>query len=206
MKLKEVHGGVQYYIVIDAYSGSGNYILNIYENTIEIPGDAMAEGEPTLYQGYIDEYNSGCNYSSQDPLVQMLYGDQMGMLTLHGHSGVLGVDVGDSDWFGVEVGNSGEVTIEFQTQMMSYFWVSVIQPACPFDFISSCYAYLGSSCSVTINEPAGSEVCVGVSHSGFYWSGFDDPEFSYLLSFTGISPQNVSNDDVSWGTVKALFR
>jgi len=60
-----VMGGVQYFVIIDGYGGDfGDYVINIttFEPcVVDCPAGADLEGEPTLVNGYVDEYNGGCN-------------------------------------------------------------------------------------------------------------------------------------------------
>jgi hypothetical protein len=63
-----VRAGVAYDIVVDAYSGCGNYVLTVDESAcagpckpLECPAGAIAENEPDCADYYVDTFNAGCN-------------------------------------------------------------------------------------------------------------------------------------------------
>jgi len=57
--------GLTYYIVIDGYGGDcGEYTMEIYSYSpcvVDCPPEYVPEGEPELYDDYVDNYNGGCN-------------------------------------------------------------------------------------------------------------------------------------------------
>jgi hypothetical protein len=101
-----VEGGQQYYMVVDGYGGDcGEYYLTACSNPPCIGAtcwdNAEHEGEPALVDGYVDEYNAGCD--ADDPVFQDLYPPAgEAELKFCGWTGwyrTAGVDQVDSDWF-----------------------------------------------------------------------------------------------------------
>jgi len=91
-----LQGGVLYYLVIDGYGeSSGDYVLTISEYEpclLECPAGAQLEGEPPLTNGYIDEWNGGCNTEGSTPFQ---------IITNSVFCGVSGFYdfIRDTDWF-----------------------------------------------------------------------------------------------------------
>jgi hypothetical protein len=72
---------------------------------VECPPNGIPEGEPDCYDGYVDEYNGGCNSPPDYPFQDIFCGD-----TICGTSGVYDANYyRDTDWFRVEVGD-GDLT------------------------------------------------------------------------------------------------
>jgi hypothetical protein len=102
-----IYVGHTYYIVVDGYGGDcGDYLIDItYYVPCDVvcPDNGIPEGEPDCYDGYVDNYNAGCNevpYVFQD----VNCGD-----TICGKSGTYIFDGGnyrDTDWFRVVLGSA----------------------------------------------------------------------------------------------------
>ena len=71
-----VSAGTRYYVVIDGYGGAfGDYVMTIDELPsceLACPPGAEFEGEPPLTVDYVDSWNAGCEYDSDDPLFQSI--------------------------------------------------------------------------------------------------------------------------------------
>jgi len=65
----QLYAGHTYYFVVDGYyTSEGAYEIHIVEVvSIECPPEAILESEPDCGNGYIDNYNSGCN----DPIAPL---------------------------------------------------------------------------------------------------------------------------------------
>jgi hypothetical protein len=173
--------GYTYYIVICGYNGeSGIYALTVGEIhtcEVECPPDAVMEGEPDCYDGYDDQYNSGCGGVSPvfTPLV-------CGM-TLCGTSGTFlfeNSQTRDSDWYQFEVLEATPVTIS----IFSEFPATIL-------LIN---AASGNCSDYEILDFASAEICVETTlqrslPAGLYWVWVAPVEFTgvdcgaeYLLS------------------------
>lgn len=209
LEMVTLSAGVRYYIVIDGLDTyGGNFEIWVYENQIEIPSDAIPEGEPTLYPGYVDVYNSGCNFSFDQPLLQELVGNASGELDLHCHMGWIAFDppVYDTDWFKFVIGETGTVNIEFFAQIKTR--LAQLEPLDCEMIVVSQYedSWIGSPATMTVTGQPFSVAWVAVYPAWFIPSGYFLPEYSYLLSFSGLQEGEVSIDNVSWGAVKSLYR
>jgi hypothetical protein len=103
--------GNTYYIVVDGYGGdAGDYTIDItYNESCDVvcPSGGIAEGEPACGDGYVDMYNGGCN-SDPDVWQAYTFGD-----VICGTSGNYVTDLNDrrdTDWFRVELTESGTIT------------------------------------------------------------------------------------------------
>jgi hypothetical protein len=96
--------GTTSYLVIDGYGGeSGDYVLSV-DAPVEPPpceleyiDGAQDEGEPPLTDGYVDEFNGGCNTPGLEPfstIVGSLFMGRSGW-----YLGADGASTRDTDWF-----------------------------------------------------------------------------------------------------------
>ena len=121
-----IMGGVEYYLVIDGYGGdAGDYVLNIVEHepcVVDCPVGAVLEGEPPLVDGYVDNYNGGCNTEGADPPFQ----DVSWGTTFCGRSGwYLGPDgsqIRDTDWFRTTIPYEGFIEITVDAEAATYIF------------------------------------------------------------------------------------
>jgi hypothetical protein len=115
-------GGHTYYIVVDGYGGAcGDYLLNV---SIYVPCDVVCppggivDGEPICYDGYVDNYNGGCN-SSPFVFETINCGD-----TICGTSGVY--DAGgyrEMDWFRLDLANAATLTWSAVAEFPVALWI-----------------------------------------------------------------------------------
>ncbi len=99
------------YIVIDGYGGDcGLYMIVLYEmagppppHYVECPTNAQLENEPPPADGYVDQFNGGCD--AETPVFQQLFGGQGDLeLDFCGELGWFTTDdvaMRDTDWFQV---------------------------------------------------------------------------------------------------------
>jgi len=201
-KIEEVAltGGAMYYIVIDGYGGdSGDYVLTITEYVpciIDCPAGAELEGEPPLVDGYVDDYNGGCNSDGVPPF------GQINTLLFCGTSGWYSSPHGDqyrdTDWYELVMPADGYLEILGDAEEPTYMFelgpqdcdnVAVIQQAT----IGPCQEN-----SMTIYGAPGSTV--------WFWVGpttFEEytAEYDYVLVFGCI----YATENQSWSSVKSLF-
>jgi len=211
-------GGETYFIVIDGYGGeSGLYELNITETEecfVTCPADAVAEGEPPIGDGYIDNWNGGC--TSNPPVFQSIdwINDEDGVPPydgigwLCGKSGFYplanGLLFGDIDWFIVTALETGEMefTIDSEGPLEVYKLSPVDCDTWTIDIFE--VAYCGEPVTMTFQVTEGEELWLATQARGFQ---FPNTEFTYFATLSGhywIPP--VPNEDMSWGGVKALYR
>ena len=110
-------GGNTYFIVIDGWGGDyGDYSM-LVEGTgtnpcmIDCPPGGVAEGEPTLVDGYLDEYNGGCNSPEFCYPFQLIEGQDFEHVDFCGVSGWYDYGYRDTDWFIVYAGETGVIQI-----------------------------------------------------------------------------------------------
>lgn len=96
--------GIAYYIVVDGYDVScGSYTIAVTGPCeLSCPAGALVEGEPECFDGYVDNFNGGCN---SDPAVfsSIACSDDLEEIVLCGRYGTyfdpaLG-DTRDTDWY-----------------------------------------------------------------------------------------------------------
>jgi len=117
-------GGVQYYVVIDGYSGdAGSYLLDITEFVpceLSCLPYAEDEDEPPLADGYVDLHNGGCNTGPDGPFQTWL------APALCGRSGWYvdadGFSVRDTDWFTLTIPADGVLEIAGNAEEPTYMF------------------------------------------------------------------------------------
>ena len=209
LEMVSLSAGNRYYIIVDGLDDySGNYEIQVYENQLEFPPDVVPEGEPTLYPGYVDEYNSGCGYSFDQPLMQEIIGNELGELDLHGHTGWLDIDgySVDTDWYLFVIGETGAVNIDFIAQLGTRLGQLEPLDCNLFDVSQYVDAMVDSPVSMTVTGSPFSVAWVAVWPVWIPPSGYARAEYSYLTSFSGLQEGAVAIEHVSWGAVKSLYR
>ena len=206
-----VVGGVLYYLVIDGYGEEhGDYELTIvgYEPCVlDYPAGAQLEGEPPLVDGYLDAYNSGCNYAGPGYPFQDLHGDDSGELVFYGTSGWYQTDGSshrDTDWLFVNIGAGGVVELTSDAELPT--WIFEMPQDCSSTAVVQ--DIMVGACdpgAMTISGSPGSVARLWfgpttISHPG----GIN--EYHYVVHFTGLAPQPVATRSATWTTVKSLFR
>jgi hypothetical protein len=204
----EVRAGVRYYIVVDGYSthSYGNYQIEILYNELPVPPEFEAEGEPALYQGYLDNYNNGC--ANQPPLFQPLAGDSDGRLAFLGQTGwVFGSTPNDFDCYEVRVGATGTVNLEIWSQLKTNVFEIAPLDCAQAVVTEETWAISNRGTMMAISGPPGSVHWLGV----LPWSNevppwYTAPEYAYLLEFTGLETGTTPSERISYGALKCLFR
>jgi len=201
-----ITGGNTYYIVVDGYGGEmGDYDLHVDiipmpppPCVLECPAGGVAEGEPSLEDDYIDQYNGGCG---SQPWVWQ----QLDFSILCGVSGWYqnsGSSSRDTDWFTCIADENGFVSASAYAEYDLYLFI--ITPDCNdlqilYDALCEC------------NEPGTVEFYHPADTEFWLWTGpseFAGPvnEFDYILTIEGIELSGTSSVDAnSWGQLKTKY-
>ena len=206
-KLENVlfNAGETYYIVIDGYGGAfGDYILNVYGfEPCVIDCVGMPEGEGDVYDGYVDNYNGGCNAAGFP--FQNLSGDASGNLTLCGIGGWYLSNTGgsyrDTDWYILTMGPGGVIDVTMDAEYPTYFFELGPQDCASVGVIQQPIAGPCVEAYMTISGYApGAAV--------WFWAGASAWEatgnYDYVCWFSGLDT-GVATEATSWSNVKALF-
>ena len=205
----ELFAGHTYYIVVDGYSGDcGDYVLAVDE--IDCPGPCdvicvgVPEGEPTCYDGYQDQYNSGCSTNTwsyisagSDPIVYC------------GESGIFssgGLSYRDTDWYLIYPCGGVPITVTVEAEFLVLFGILDLREGCEYvEFYS--YA-IADEC-----EPTGLTEYLPLGQYAIFVAPYDWlPEYEcgveYSLTVGGYTehcdPPPV--EVTTWGALKALYR
>jgi hypothetical protein len=208
----EVVAGERYFIVVDGFWGTtGLYHLAVsdYEDC-ELLCSGLDEGEPSLENGYQDAYNGGCNSPEFGEPFQELFGDENGDLVLCGVGGwyvLAGDDLRDTDWFRGTIGSDGVVEVDLASEVEVNLFdlgpldcgeVGILQSVA----VSAC-----DEASLTIIGEPGQEIWLWIGSSWYLqpdW--YDDQEFDYVLSISGLAAGTVATERHSLSDLKGLFR
>ena len=192
--------GVMYFIVVDGYGGSsGDYLINIdwfVPCELDCPPGAELEGEPTIVDGYVDNFNGGCN---SVPVVfsQITSGLYCGKLGYY--QSAEGGSFRDLDWHEVIVPAEGVVEmIGDAVEPMNFYEIEgdcdnlVIQNG---GVAGPCNEF-----TLTITGTPGSTVRVLCGPTTF-WDGLTY-EYDYVI-VSNLGP--IATEEHSWTDVKSLF-
>ena len=201
-----LYAGNTYYFVVDGYNEDcGDYVLEIipFDLCDLTPGaSAIIEGEPECGDGYVDNYNGGCN--SDPPVFQPLM-PSADPITIFGTSGTFDNFSRDTDWYQIYVSASNTITLEAVAEfpLLIFFLNGNLPLGCndPDMVVSSATAPPCTEISLT--ETVG---------PGIYWLWVGPSVFScqpcglnYMIEVSGyVGPSPV--EDASWTTIKALYR
>ena len=201
-----VLNGVQYFVVIDGYSGAfGNYVMNIIEFipeppcVLECPPAGVAEGEPPLEFNYDDQWNGGCNTPGTEPFQLITSGIFCGV------SGFYVTDAGnsrDTDWFIVTAPVGGVLEVTLDAEVESYLFELGPQDCATVGVIQN---VIGGPCApadMAIAGAEGSPIWIWVGPTDFYApDGSDLFEYDYVLWLN----IGTATQEQTWTGVKALF-
>jgi hypothetical protein len=182
-----VTGGVTYYIVVSGYdTACGSYTLSVETDIdcyVVCPSGSVPEGEPPCHDGYVDNYNGGCNGTGWT----VVNADAGGNADIQGLSGTYlsnGSSYRDTDWYDA-IGNGGEATIscmaEFPLQLIFIYGVDCNN--LQFDYTT---AFCGAP---------GASLSRGVGSGVHFWPWVAPSMFSgipcestYCLHLSGLEP------------------
>jgi len=194
-----VMGGSVYYLVIDGYGeNSGEYALSIevFEPcVIDCPAGSDLEGEPTLVNGYVDEWNGGCNTEGSTPFQH---------ITNYLFCGVSGwYDTSrDTDWFLYTMPASGVLEVTADAEAATYLFELGPQDCAEVGVIQNVIVGPCSEGTITITGAAGSDVWFWVGPT-VYGEGIAE-EYDYVLH-ANIDGGCTAVENHSLTSVKSLF-
>jgi len=205
--------GNTYYIIVDGYgSASGAYILDIAQSagpcTLLCPAGGVAEGEPPLGNGYVDNWNGGCNTSPGYPF-QTISGDNNGEAILCGVGGwyvnASGGNSRDTDWYILHKGPAGNIEITADAEFASYIFELGPQICGSAAVIQQAVAGPCTEAFMTISGyAAGAPVWFWVGSNVFVAPAGAGPMYDYVVWFSGLEI-GVATESTTWGTLKALY-
>jgi len=202
-----LYPGHTYYIVVDGYGADcGDYVLELSEWScpppLECPPEGVEEGEPDCYDGYVDEYDGGCN-SEPHAFVELAPSSET--IFLCGTTGNYDDNaMRDTDWYLLDLTcDETTVTAWLRADFGAVLGFIDMSPGC--ENITSFHSYVMGEpyldIQLTETLPAG-EWCVFVSTSD--WSGWPCGS-RYHLTIDGYD-SCVAVEDLSWSTIKGLYR
>ena len=210
-----LEAGEVYYIVVDGYGGdTGDYILNVIQYLPPEPcyldcGDD--ENEPAIVDGYLDDFNGGCNNPEFGNPFSIFEGDATGELTHCGQGGWFvnseGWSSRDTDWYTAIIGNTGIIEWTLDAEQESYGYLLSPQDC---EFVAVLDQILVGPCeslTMVIEGVPGELVWLWVGASEYSQpQGVTVQEYSYLSHFTGLMGGTVTTDQVTFDSIKSLYR
>lgn len=203
------------YIVVDGYGGDcGQYeiVQEVYSPPppyeVPCPDGALIENEPLPVDGYVDQFNGGCD--SLSPLFQQLVLDP-GQTELD-FCGILGwyitndVAHRDSDWFEV-VATGDEIVWTVDAQVYGTQCLSAGPIDCGEPFEAQQEMLVGSDMPGTMVIPttAGQIVTLWIRPGQVDEPICEVNPFDYVFHLSGVSG-TVASDVQKWGMIKSLYR
>ncbi len=202
--------GTTYYIIIDGYgAASGTYHLAIepfVPCVVTCPTDAYCECEPPLVDGYVDNWNGGCNTPGYP--FQHLFGKSNKChlpFSLCGVSGWYtfeGSQYRDTDWYILTTAYAGIVEITADAEYATYIFELGPQDCASVGVIQQATVGPCSEAMMTIVGPPDTPVWFWVGPTVFAPPG-PDTSYDYVVWFTY---GYVVTEPTTWGTVKALYQ
>ncbi len=202
--------GVPYYIVVDGYSGDcGDYEIVVVDCVtmcpVECPPEGVDEGEGPCFDGYVDQFNGGCN---SNPVVYSELEPSEEPIAICGMSGNYDNNtLRDTDWYLLDLTcDETTVTATIEAEFPVMLGFIDLREGC--ENVSSFYSFVSAqSCTPTsLSEtlPPGEWV---VWVSTWDWPDFDcDMEWTdYVLTIEGYEAC-VPVERATWGTVKGMYR
>jgi hypothetical protein len=202
--------GNTYYIVVDGYFGDcGNYDISVYASSgcplpcdpEDCPPGAVLEGEPVCFDGYIDNYNAGCN-STPNSFVNLTCADGVTVCGTVGTYIANGLNYRDTDWYQISLPMACNVTVSMCAGFNSLVGIIDGDAGCGAP-VFACYNF---------GTPGTSTGC-SVAESGLVWLFASTGDFvgvpcGSAYTLTALLPCCPSNatESKSWGGIKGLYR
>jgi len=197
----------KYFLVIDGYGTSaGAYILTIVEYVpciLDCPGGFQHENEPPLVDGYVDNWNGGCNSPPDYPfqwLSQWFCGRSGYYLSASGGSSR------DTDWFLVPIPSGGVLEILGDAEEASYMFELGPQDCGSVEVIQSVPIGPCDGGDLWITGPVGSTVWFWVGPQRFWEGATYEYDYILMCPMPGRRAPAVEVENRSWTDVKGLFR
>ncbi len=204
-----LQSGTTYYIIVDGYgNASGNYSLEVDWRTgpyYTCPPDGQDEGEPPLVDGYVDEFNGGCNTPPEYPFQEIL-GNAAGTAIFCGLGGWYVTDGSssrDTDWFRIFVGATGIVEIEGGANYPTYLFELWPQDCDAVGVLQQVTMYDLATMTIGGYQP-GAVVWIWAGSTVFSAPPTWPDEYLYVLWFSGLLAP-VPGEATTWSTLKALY-
>jgi hypothetical protein len=202
--------GETYFIIIDGYGGDfGDYILEVSPNVpciIECPPEGFLEGEPDLVDGYVDDFNGGCNSAEPWPFQDITFGPTyIDFCGVAGWYTFQGSNYRDTDWLTALIGENGYIEMTADAESATNIYELDVPP--------DCAATVLQSMTVGACLPGTMTVFGAPNTMVYLWAGsanFANPGdvignmYDYLLSIDGLA--GVANESSTWSQVKGLYR
>ena len=208
-RLARVHltGGQTYYIMVGHWAGTGPYVISVHEDlprTVVCPVDGVDEGEPEIYDGYIDAYNCGCSGFTPPRPIQAVGLGESGAYTLCGHSGWPFSTQPDVDWFAIAAPATGILEVILASERPALVMQMAPRDCNTYAVQAWGLAGHGESTQVSVPVAANEPVCIVVTPRNCL-SDFHPGTgaFDYVLTLLGPA---VGTEGATWGIVKSLFR
>ena len=199
-------GGETYFIVVDGYAGDyGDYVLEVSENihcVLDCPDGVAQEGEPELMDGYVDNYNGGCNTDDANPLdyvQEVQFGDFCGV------SGWYDDGFRDTDWFVITQPPFGFIVWHCDAEQATYMFEILNMPDC--ETIELGQQATAGPClpaSLTLYGEPGSQVYLWLGPVDYFPpTGFEGHEYDYVCEFF---TEAIATENTTWSQLKAMYR
>jgi len=196
-----VVAGEQYFIIVDGYgTSSGTYLIAIAEYVpciVECPAGAVLEGEPAIVDGYVDNFNGGCNTSPAFPFQSITSIEFCGK-TGYYLSGT-GSASRDTDWFTLTIPAGGVLEITGDAEEATYLFEIGPQDCGAAAVVQDVSVGPCSAATLSIAGTPGATAWLWVGPQSFWTDA--TYEYDYVLTTNLIVP--VENH--SWTGVKSLF-
>jgi hypothetical protein len=197
-----LQGGVTYYFVVDGYgTACGPYIFHLYPDpapcVVECPPGSLHEGEPPCQEGYVDEYNSGCDGTGWTAIEAQQGGcaDMCGQLCGWTYEDF------DADWYRCTAAG-GLVTATVRGEFFPMLSLIYVADCSPLQYTWD--ATIPCATAILEREFApGQEFWIRVTPYAEYWGL---PESDYRLHVCGIQGGSTPVERTSWGRIKNRYR
>lgn len=212
-----VQVGQRYYIVIDGFAGAyGAYDLVVHGGSVPCPfacpASHVPEGEPALYDNYVDQYDGGCNTPPGHPFRDLSgLSNPGGTMTLCGSGGWYifdGSNYRDTDWYLLPMGPGGMINVAMEAEQETYIFELWPQDC---DNVAVLQSATGSDCSAGYMSIEG----YAPGQMVWFWVGstrFTSPDgahpeqYQYACWFSGLAGPPVETERTTWSTLKSMFR
>jgi hypothetical protein len=200
----QLYAGHTYYIVVDGYgSASGAYEFHVREYLPpppcypdQCPAWASQEGEPICYDGYVDNFNGGCNSTPN------IFSNVVAPFTVCGTSGVYdNLTKRDTDWYMFTLTTTKTMKVSVCAQFPVLTGFINLSTGCPVtSFHVSASGAANTWITATGTLTPGTWVAwVGPSS----WAALNCGA-KYIVAV--YEEGTVPVENTTWGTVKALYR
>lgn len=200
-----ITSGNTYYIVIDGYGGEmGDYILSINwaplpPCVLECPAGGLAEGEPTLEDGYIDNFNMGCQSSPYS----FMYFEHPVLCAISGWYTISGGEYRDNDQFTITADENGYVTISANSEYDMFLFLLLPTDCNTTGIVLDAVCGCEIPGIIEFAHPAGTEAWIWFGPTALSGPVY---EFDYVATFEGIEYNEPTMIDVkTWGAIKNDF-